>query len=566
MKGEVLAKFFEKFFSEILPKLNLWFVVTDNNHKIIFANEYVSRLSGYSIQEILGKNYELLFHSSLTPPHIYLKLEENLKSGKSFSEIFINVKKSGELFYLKEIIHPIKLNGELFYLRIGIDITEFKIGSSEFCLLGEVDPVFKIYSFFAFKQKLKETVDNLHRKENLALFLLGFRNLNLIYENFGRYIADRLFQKGINLIKDLLKNYNFVIGKIDDETLGFFLIFPEERQKNEVLYDTLNLCVKIIKTFQNAIEIEEKLLKLEISIGIAIFPLHADSSDELFSKAEKALVSAKKRGSNNYIFYDPSIEAETEEAEKVCSTIARAIEENRLIWFFQPYFYTQNLKLAGFEALVRLVDTNNQLVPPSLFIPYLEKSPFIINFDLWMFKEIERIIEKIKKVYHEPFTISINITPTNFFRDDFWEIFLNFIHRGLGKYIVIEITERIFVEKFDSLSYLFSLLKKTSPEIKISIDDFGEGATSFRSLISMPIDIVKLDMSYIENMLKEEKISYIVENIINFCNKLGIQTVAEGVETREQYEKLKELSCTMVQGFYFEKPLPEEEMFKKYFS
>jgi len=142
---------------------------------------------------------------------------------------------------------------------------------------------------------------------------------------------------------------------------------------------------------------------------------------------------------------------------------------------------------------------------------------------------------------------------------------LKFLKKGLVSNLIIEITERVFIENFDFLSHLLKMLKKVSPEIKIAIDDFGAGATSFRSILSFPIDIVKIDLLYVQKMLKDPKIACMVKSIVNICKNFNILTVAEGIETEAEYLKIKELGCSLVQGFFFEHPLSEEEFFKKYF-
>nr|WP_277915630.1 EAL domain-containing protein [Thermodesulfovibrio yellowstonii] len=231
----------------------------------------------------------------------------------------------------------------------------------------------------------------------------------------------------------------------------------------------------------------------------------------------------------------------------------KASEEKLFTFYYQPYFYTKTLKIAGFEALVRIIDRDGKLYTPDFFIDYLENSQYLSSFENWAINEVT---EKIKKWGTN---ISLNISGKTFSNPILIPI-LSEITSEIRNKLTIEITERIFINNPEYTMQILSDIKRMKNPPKIAIDDFGTGYSSMSYLRDLPIDIVKIDKSFIKDMVEDKKSLAIVETIIGLAKKLEKMTLAEGVETEKEFTILKTMDCDFVQGFLFSKPLPEKKI------
>ena len=270
-------------------------------------------------------------------------------------------------------------------------------------------------------------------------------------------------------------------------------------------------------------------------------------------KVNLALKSAKNEGPFTIEIYNPEIEEKIKKTLETELLIKKALEEELFVFYYQPYFETETLKLAGLEALVR-IRKNKELILPNEFIKILENSSYLLKFNFLCFK---RNIEKIKE-WKIP--ISINISSQSFKSLDFLKL-LNHFKEILSQYpyfLELEITEHTLIENIEITKDIIKNIK--SFKIKISLDDFGTGFSSLNYLKDFPIDTIKIDISFIKDLVKDTKTYFIVENLINLCRSLNIKVIAEGVETEDQFKLLKKLKCDYVQGYFLSKPLSEEEV------
>lgn len=288
-------------------------------------------------------------------------------------------------------------------------------------------------------------------------------------------------------------------------------------------------------------------------MGIVAFPQDGNTVDELWEKVNLALKSAKNEGPFTIEIYNPEIEEKIKKALETELLIKKALEEELFVFYYQPYFETETLKLVGLEALVR-IKRNNELILPNKFIKVLENSSYLLKFNFLCFK---RNIEKIKE-WKIP--ISINISSQSFKSLDFLKL-LNHFKEILSQYpyfLELEITEHTLIENIEITKDIIKNIK--SFKIKISLDDFGTGFSSLNYLKDFPIDTIKIDISFVRDLVKDTKTYFIIENLINLCQSLNIKVIAEGVETEDQFKLLKKLKCDYVQGYFLSKPLSEEEV------
>ena len=422
----------------------------------------------------------------------------------------------------------------------------------------QLDPILGVYNFLGFREVLEEEIAKGPLPE-IVLFVIDLRDFKRLNLLLGMEAVNQLLQEIFNTLKSIVP-FNCTWGRFGPDLISFYFRIPSDKP----LFNTIiKLAEKILFEFRKPFKVNGRLIKLDINIAISIYPYDAETAQELIEKTEKTLIKCKENY-NRYLLYTKFIDEDMERENKALELISYAIENKKFVFYFQPYFYLKEEKLAGFEALIRIKGENGEIISPSKFIDVLERSPFLKEFENWSLQEIARIIDKWKKVFSFDFTISLNIAPNSFLDQEFLKNLVELLQNGYGKHLVLEVTERILIKEPRTLLTSFRIVKMADPSIKIALDDFGTGVTSLKSLIDYPIDVIKIDALYIKSMLEDTRSYIVVETLIELSKKLRLNVVAEGVETRPQFEKLKELSCDIVQGFLLARPMSEEEILEKF--
>lgn len=421
-----------------------------------------------------------------------------------------------------------------------------------------LDPLLKVYNFIGFKEALAKELEKSPLPE-LVLFLIDFRDFKKLNLLLGIDRVNELLKKIHSLLKSIVP-FRCTWGRFGPDLLSFFFRVPEDAP---VFNTVVELAENILQALKQPFKLDGRLIKVDINIAISICPYDGLTPEELIEKAEKALIKCKE-DFNKYLLYNNFLEEDVEREAMALDLISYAIENDRFVFYFQPYFYTKNRNLAGFEALVRIIGENGEIISPGNFIDVLEKSAYLKTFEMWSLKRIKETIDRWRKKFKSRFSIALNIAPTSFLDQSFLQNLVELLHQGYGENLVLEVTERIFIKEQQALLTSFRIIKMADPCTKISLDDFGTGVTSLKSLLDYPIDVIKIDAIYIKNMLKDEKSRIIVETLVELSKKLGLQVIAEGVETPEEFDALRNLDCDIVQGFLLSKPLPEEEVLKRF--
>ncbi|MCS7214773.1 MAG: EAL domain-containing protein [Thermodesulfovibrio sp.] len=529
--------------SEALKNSDTWILVTDENGHILYVNEAVERISGYTKEELLGKNPRI-FKSGLNPPEFYKEMWDTILSGRIFNVITPNRKKNGEIFHVDLKIIPVRLPGNILrFVAVARDVTEKIRLSERIQRLQNYDALTGLLNLNGFtvnvSQKLSET-------DTFGVFILiDIYDMTYINKIHGIYVGDQILIKFADKIRQVFENTN-CLARIAADTFGVYTIAKttDEIYKNySKLYELNNSIFKI----------ENKTINININAAISIFPKDGGVFRTLYERTDITLQQAKKSGPGTIQFFDAEIEKEAEKLWEVFNLIKNSSEEHRFIFHYQPYYYTKTLKIAGFEALVRISYSDGKLYMPDFFIDYLENSNYIFDFEKWAIREVTGKIKQWRT------NISINISGKTFSTPTLLSL-LKEIPSDIRSRLTIEITERIFINNPEYTKKILSDIKKMDNPPKIAIDDFGTGYSSMIYLRDLPIDIVKIDKAFIRDMFNDKKSFAIVQTIVDLANRLQKNTLAEGVETEEQYEILKSIGCDFVQGYLFSKPLPEKDI------
>lgn len=381
----------------------------------------------------------------------------------------------------------------------------------------------------------------------IYLITICIENYDIISNNMGYDVALEYIEK----FGKILENEFINIGEVFHfETNKFGAVFLVEDLKN------INIIVERMKT---AIEINKISFYSELSIGIAVYE-NGNNLEEILKKAETARNYSKNK-LVDYIIYENSLEKNDIERMNVLLELKEAISKNQLELYFQPKVNISENKVYGAEALIRWKHPTKGLIPPIKFIPYLEETTLINDVTKWV---IENTLKKIVQWNNEGIFIkvAVNISVTNLYDKEF----ISFIESSLKKYnvnsksIEFEITEGKNIEHFDMIVGILKKVKNIG--IKISIDDFGTGYSSLAYIKQLPIDSIKIDRIFINNINSDINNREIVSATISIAETFGLEVVAEGIESDKELDILKKLRCNIVQGFLFSKPLPDKEFIK----
>lgn len=515
-----------------------WIIITNEKGEIIYANDTVEKISGYNISFLLGKNPKI-FKSGFHNDDFYKNMWQTILKGKPFEAVFINKSKEGKIFYLKSKIIPVKFHNKTFFLSLAMDITNERLLQNQLSDIKFKDTLTNLLNRYGFVIKASETI--IQYKSNYALFVIDLKDFAAVNEIKGHKFGDILLMEFAEFLKDIFYKTD-IIARIGNDEFCVFLTYKEIKS----LYSVINKFLEHIKDkkFNN--------FTVSINIGIAVLPNDATNIEELLEKGYIALKSAKQKGENVFEFYNPSISENLETFIKIKEILTNALINNELEFFFQPYVRSENLEFGACECLLR-INHNNKTILPFMFIDYAEKSGMIKEIEIIM---ANKLVNNIKKLN---FNYSLNISGISL-KDETHINKIIDITKQYSKNIIIEITER---ELIDNIEYTIKIFEKFKNNgYKIAIDDFGTGYSSLIYIKNIPADFIKIDINFIKNITNSEKDLAIVDTIINFAKKLKIKTIAEGVETINQVLILQKLGCDYLQGFYFSKPLPFEDLKK----
>lgn len=531
----------ETIISKAIENSKSWVMICDKSGKITYVNAMVQEISGYSEEELLGKSPSV-FKSGYHTADFFKSLWNNLLAGEEFHGIFVNRKKNGEIFYLEQSIYPVRLpDGGLNYISIGKDITKEVQLSSEVERLALYDVVTGLLNMESFRSK----AETLLEQDNMyALALIDIFGLAIVNKNYGVDVGDKVLYEVGRRISKLFPN-NGLVARIAGDEFGLLLGPLKDEKEVFILENTIK------EAFEEPLLLGEHSITISANAGISVSPKDGKDFKTLYERASLALSQAKSEGEGEMRFYRSELEKKAEETNVAIQLVSRALQENLFLFYYQPYFTSRGLRLRGFEALVRIKDRDGKIYTPAYFIDYLENSRFLRDFENWA------IDEAVRKSQEFGVPISLNISAKSF-KDR--QLVEKLMEVPTGIYIIVEITERVFMEYSSALNYLQDIKRNT--KIKIALDDFGTGFSSFVYLLNFPVDLLKIDMSFVRAMVQDSRTRSAVRNIITLATDLGIDTLAEGVETEEQLRMLQDMGCTYVQGYLLGKPMPETDIKK----
>jgi diguanylate cyclase (GGDEF)-like protein/PAS domain S-box-containing protein len=446
-------------------------------------------------------------------------------------------------------------NALVDFNSILIDITDRKRAEKTIEHMAYYDELTGLPNRNGFMETLKQKMDKSDfNKGKFALLFLDLDRFNVLNDTLGHSFGDLLLQKVAQLLKRLVERKGKVFRRGGDE---FIILFDCEDKKQ-----VAELAEDIIQAFNKPFSLSGQEVFTTPSIGISLYPENGSDSETLLKRSDSALYQAKERGRNTYQFFTEQRDGKMERKLNLEHGLRKALQNKELFLVYQPQVDFHSGKIAGVETLLRWNKEDEGTVSPAEFIPIAEETGMILSIGEWVLKNACLQAAQWHAQGYNDLIISVNISVRQLLHDSF----IDQVERILTETsfppssLELEITESTTMESMDeSLPVLHTLRSKG---IKISIDDFGTGYSSLTYLRRLPVDTLKIDKKFIDDILTDEKGGAIVKTIIDMGHNLDFHVIAEGIESSEQIEFLLRFGCTFGQGYYFYKPLKPEELEK----
>lgn len=392
-----------------------------------------------------------------------------------------------------------------------------------------------------------------HSLKNMALFFIDSDNFKFINDTIGHSIGDLLIKKMGERLTFLSEgNHNSIYRLGGDE----FVFLAGYNCTDEVH----QYARKIIDSFNSPLDIDGNTLCITVSIGIAVYPANGSNIQELIRNADIALYKAKELGKNCYVLFSDEMHEKLKERMLIEKHLRTAVENNELKVYYQPQIDVVTGAVSGFEALLRWENSELGFVPPLKFIGVAEETRLINTIGKWVLRHACSFLKKIHEIYDTHMSVAVNISIFQLLQEDFVDIVEETLNStGLApSSLELEITESILMESYKVISSNIARLKKSG--VRLALDDFGKGYSSLSYLKQLPIDTLKIDKSFIDNIHLDKSNADLTGMIVKLGQNLGLTVIAEGVELQEQLDYLVQNGCHRVQGYLVSKPLPEDEI------
>ena len=530
-------------------------MVTDKEANIISVNKAFSEITGYTEQEVIGKNPRIL-QSQKHDREFYVDMWNTLlKKGLWQGEIW-DRGKNGEIYPAWTTISAVYSdNGDLTnYVSVFTDITSIKQSQEKMDFLAYHDPLTHLPNRLLLSDRLEHSLQRAEREgTQVAVLFIDLDNFKNINDSLGHPTGDFLLQEVAKRIKSLVRVDDTVARLGGDE----FIIVMEEIGDAQ---DSTLLAKKLVSAFNQPFTAKNRELYLTLSIGISIYPGDGTDSETLIRNADSAMYRAKAEGRNDYQFYTSALTTAAFERLTLENALRRALENEEFILHYQPQYSLDTGKLTGLEALIRWQHPDMGMIAPDKFIPLAEESGIIVAIGEWV---LRTACSQMKNFLDSGYSIqrmSINISGVQFQRGSIVDMIMRVLEETNldPKSLELEITESIIMQETGKTVKILNEIRQRG--ITIAIDDFGTGYSSLSYLKRLPVNKLKVDRSFVRDIPQDSNDQAITRAVIALGQALNLEVTAEGVETEEQQIFLKSLGCNEAQGNLYSRPLPVEEL------
>lgn len=537
-------------------------LITDAKGLIVDVNPAFSEITGYSREDVIGKNPSILQsdkHSRVFFQEMWASLEDK---GHWQGEIW-NLKKNGQLFAeLLTISSLVDEHGEtLHYLGLFSDITQSKEQQQALELMAHYDMLTQLPNRTLFADRFHQAIAHSNRNHSLlAVVFLDLDGFKPVNDRYGHEVGDQLLIEVAQRIKASIRQDDTASRLGGDE---FVLLL------NDI--SSVDHCERLINRIRHAIElpyqVDDDTLSLSASLGITIYPLDDADADTLLRHADQAMYQAKLAGRQRHHIFDALHDQQISQQQNQYKAMQDALKADQLVLHYQPKVNMGTGRIIGLEALIRWNHPEHGLVFPGRFLPAIQGTELEIHVGNWV---IEHVIQQIETWLQDGIEMEISINISSHHLQ--WQGFFEQLEHVLGRHpkvpanlLQLEILESSVLSDINKISSIINTCRNVLG-IRISLDDFGTGYSSLTHLRHLPVDVVKIDQSFVRDIIDDPNDYTIIDGVIGLTQAFHHQVIAEGVETIEHGLMLMTMGCELAQGYVIAKPMPAEDCTKWFAS
>ncbi|MDP2903513.1 MAG: EAL domain-containing protein [Methylovulum sp.] len=537
--------------------LNVAFL--DANFRISGVNNAFSLLTGYLVDDIENKPLSFMIEGGFELTH---RDFINAGNGYFWTGELLCRHKNGQLFPVKlDITGIAKDNQDSSYFATLLDITRQKQSEKRIMQIAHFDDLTGLANRTMFFDRLNQFIsESKHRQLHAVVFCINLDRFKAVNDSLGHGAGNQLLKEAAVRLRSLMGNRDVVARLGGDE---FALLISNEKAHEQTMYSASLIAGEVLHKLSETFDVNKREVFIGASIGIAIYPEDGSSAEMLLKNANIAMYEAKRQGRNNYQFYNMDHADAAQDRLLMEFNLRKAMEKNELRLYYQPQYYAASRKIFGAEVLIRwfhATDGETKMIPPDKFIWIAEETGLIVEMGAWVMRTA---CLQLKKWLDEGYglrQVSINVSARQFIDDQFLKTVEDALDGAQlnGGNLELELTESQLIGDIKQIELQLHRLKKMG--IKIALDDFGTGYSSLSYLKNLPIDVLKIDQSFIREMTMGSKDARLAATIIQMGHLLGQKIIAEGVETEQQLMYLTHRGCDIIQGYYFSQPLPVHKM------
>lgn len=544
-KNKIDIRLYERVFNNSSEGI----MITNSKGIIVSVNSSFTRLTGYTQDEAIGERPSIL-HSGKQDVGFYINMWASIHEKGFWTGEIWNKRKGGEVF--PEWLSISTINDEkgetINYVGIFSDITDKKKSEEYLIYLAHFDTLTSLPNRVLFKERLELAIENANRYDKkVAVLYLDLDKFKVINDTLGHDVGDYILKQVSERLTHSVRNSDTVARLGGDE---FSIILPEIKQQE----DAISVAKKIFKALTYPFFYQDQELFITTSIGITFYPNDALSTEKLLKNADLAMYRAKEQKSG-YQLYSADIDDKPSRERIIEHGIHEALKRDELDIHYQPQIDLKSKNIIGVEALLRWKHPELGNISPAEFIPLAEQTDLIVPIGEWVMREACREQKEWSEKGYIPITVAVNLSESQFMDNNLVPTILKIIKDTQieAKYLNLEITEIINVYNINKIIQILTELREIG--VKVSIDDFGTGILPLSYLKNLPITHLKIDKSFIDDLILDKSNLVIIKAIIEMAQGLNLKVVAEGVESEEQLLYLENLNCNTVQGYYFYRPM-----------
>ena len=532
---------------KVLSSINeiIWYI-DDSNLTVQYVSDAVEKIFGIAKEEFTANPH--LWHERVYPEDqervrgFFL----NLQPGAAQAIDFRIQRPDGQIRWLNNrVVHHEGLN---FFIGVTIDITETKKVQDTIEHMAYHDTLTHLPN----RAYLTKEIERLLARsaiihQELAVMFLDLDNFKYINDTMGHEVGDEVLIEVAERLVSVL-NPKAVCTRFGGDE--FIILLGDVHDHSDIEH----LVSALIKTFRHPFTIREHEFFISCSIGIALYPDHADTSSDLIKHADTAMYTAKKTGKNRFVYYSQEMDTPVNDFLRVENLIREGMLKRQFLLHFQPLVESSSQQPVGFEALMRFQHPEAGMISPAEFIPIAEATGDILQLSRFLIAEACRFIKVINAATGSEYYISLNISSRQFLEAEFAKKFLQTLYRHdvPAHFITIEVTESVIMENIDVAISELSKLRKAG--VRIALDDFGTGYSCFEYLAKLPIDTIKIDKSFVIDLFESETNRHIIDAITKLAHAMGQKVTAEGVESSHHASYLQAHDIDTLQGFAIARP------------